>query len=205
MPPRALESLSQATFAPHLRRLNLMQFSGLDDQGLVALAGGEFAALRCLELGGHRFTAEGMRALARAPWFANLEYLDLGRCGLGDDGIVALARSGGSSELRTLFVEHNAIGDRGVVAIAESERWPHLETLHLRRNGIADAGAVALARTRLPLAFVDLCSNAVGDVGGFALAASTIPSLRHVDLMGNPIESAEEALDKAPFSVSLRA
>jgi len=115
----------------------------LEDEGLVALAGGlaSCAALEVLELGANEMTKVGARALARAM--------------------------GGLGKLRVLNVRENELGNKGAAAIAGGvASCPALETLDMYQNEIQADGALAVARAlagKPGLVRVDLNANYIAE------------------------------------------
>ena len=138
----ALGAMLAGSPARTLTHCNLSELC-LEDEGLVALAGGlaSCAGLEVLELGANEMTKVGARALARAM--------------------------GGLGKLRVLNVRENELGNKGAAALAGGlESCPALETLDMYQNEIQAAGALAVARAlagKPGLARVDLNANYIAE------------------------------------------
>ncbi len=108
----------------HLRSLDL-RYSGLTDDGLLALAGCErLRGLRSLYLQHNRFTAIGVAALARSPALAEVTVLDLRYNAVGAAGAVALAESPHLGGISRLYLYAAEIEAAGVAALGASKVLP---------------------------------------------------------------------------------
>jgi uncharacterized protein (TIGR02996 family) len=81
--------------APHLAHVTAISFSNTDieDDGVEALAGGHFPALRELDFRNTNVTDRAVRTIARAPVFANLERLNFVKTWIGGTGARYLRES----------------------------------------------------------------------------------------------------------------
>jgi uncharacterized protein (TIGR02996 family) len=197
--------------SPHLRHLrNLSLNSPLTDADCRALSGAKhFGALEEFVGNFGELSADGLRALAAAPWFRNLKRLALDRVephifealcalpafprlialNLSDtelraDGVAALVRSKAFPHLLDLNLARNAFGAAGVEALARAKQWK-LAALDLRACGLRTAGVAALAGWKglSTVRVLDVAANAAGAKGIAALARSPhAAALRHLDL-----------------------
>jgi hypothetical protein len=159
-----------------------------------ALAGGALPALRCLDLNHTPIGADGMAALARAPWLGQLEWLSLELCNLGPAGVRALI---GASMPRLASLDLTAAGvdADGAQALAA---WPSLDgvaTLTLRRSSLGDAGLAALLGSPHleKLVRLDLAQCGIDAIAAERLAAwSHLPQLEKLNLSGNDLRLHDE-------------
>lgn len=108
----------QATLG--LRTLDL-RYSGLTDDGLLALAGcPQLRGLRELHLQHNRFTEIGVEALAGSPALAEVAVLDLRHNRVGPAGAAALAASAHVGGLATLHLHAAQAGAEGARALGAS-------------------------------------------------------------------------------------
>lgn len=106
--------------ALRLRTLDL-RYSGLTDDGLLALAGcPQLRGLRALHLQHNRFTEVGVTALAGSPALADVAALDLRHNRVGPAGAAALAASPHVGGLATLHLHTAEAGVEGARALGAS-------------------------------------------------------------------------------------
>jgi Leucine-rich repeat (LRR) protein len=103
-----------------------------------------------LTLAGNNISNEGVKALANGD-FTNLKYLDLSDNCVGDEGVKALA-DGNFTNLNYLDLSKNIIGNKGASALANGN-LKYLTELYLTNNKISNRKAEKLAKAILtPLA-----------------------------------------------------
>jgi uncharacterized protein (TIGR02996 family) len=111
----------------------------LRDQGLIDLVASSLLPrlmkhTPILDLRRNEIGAEGVRALAQSPHFANVEVLQLDHNALGDDGLRALADVWHNTSLQVLSLHDNHISDSGLYALAKSPLMATLRVLDLTGN-----------------------------------------------------------------------
>jgi uncharacterized protein (TIGR02996 family) len=108
--------------------------SYLQSDLVSALSQARLPALKVLHLDGCHLRSEDVRALVRAPLFAQLHKLSLFGNGIGDQGVITLANAPTTKNLR--FLDYgaglNQIGKGGLAALARPGAFPLLRTLRLR-------------------------------------------------------------------------
>lgn len=146
--------------------------NNLGAEGVTAVAGGTFPALRSLHLLRTRPQEAGVAALVRAGFFPELRSLSLGGNNLGPAAAVEIASPpGGAVQLRVLDLRDNKIGDRGATALASSPHLANLIELDLAESRVGDTGAKALADSPHlgGLLYLNLFGNKIGDRGAARL------------------------------------
>jgi uncharacterized protein (TIGR02996 family) len=168
--------------SPHLAGLHALDlgFNGIDDAGVRLLArSAALPGLRDLALNDNReITGDGVRALADSPFFGGLRDLDLSENDVNDAGVRAVAESRSLGRLERLKLAGNHIGDAGVATLARSGLLRRLlardTRLDLRANAVGPVGGQALARadSLASALVVDLTRNYLGDDGVAAVVGS---------------------------------
>jgi Leucine-rich repeat (LRR) protein len=184
------KSLAAIASGPALKTLRLAN-TDLDDAGVKALIAALAGSLETLELHHNDLTATGAKAIASADRLAGLRQLALFDNGIGDKGAEAIAAPT-FLRLESLDVGKNQITKVGATALANSVHLGALEALYLDSNAIGNAGVAALAATKLrKLRKLSLGSAKITDPS--PLAALELAELR---LHGNKVApAARTALD----------
>lgn len=184
--------------SPYLQQLESLDlsFNGIGNGGAEMLANARsLAKLRALHLNDNRtIGCDGIRSLARSPFFGQLRTLDVSGNDVADAGLVSLIESPTLSRLNRLRLHANRIGDVGVAALAQSDLLGRMlkrsGRLDLRENDIGPIGATALAAS-LAMASaraLDLGGNQLRDDGVIALAESEfLGRLRKLNLGHNRV------------------
>lgn len=163
--PLGREGLEALLTTRRLRGLTALGFTGqgLGDAGAARLgASRAFPRLRALTLTVDRVTGDGLRALARAPWFTGLERLALTDNELGPLGAEVLAATP-FKRLTRLTLSKNRLGTEGAVALARSPHLATVRSLWLSSNRIGQTGAEALLEApTLRAAELVLLGNPIG-------------------------------------------
>lgn len=185
----------------------------LSDEAARSLAArAPWRDLRVLNLNRNRIGAEGVSALAQAPWAASLEELCLYSIDfahqMGAEGALALAASEQLGNLRRLEVGQSGMGRRGLEALVDSPTLTGLRDLDAHRAGLAPGDLVALERAEWPMMWrLLLWGNRMGVEDAEALARC--PSLVRLAVLNlNQCQLGPEgvrALLASPWFTSLRA
>ncbi|MBA3541722.1 MAG: TIGR02996 domain-containing protein [Deltaproteobacteria bacterium] len=192
--------------------------------GRMALKGLALRAWQELDLHQNTLGANGTRLVLERVEPDALTALDIGSCGVGDDGVKllaatplprlhtlnlrrssltrralgALAAAPGLTALRRIDLSMNGFHEAGpgLGAFCESPKLGALCELDLRNAMLGDAGLEVLARSQLArrLVALDLGTNGITEQGAALLATTPWPALRYLNLSGNPIDKAAEAL-----------
>ena len=176
--------------APWIGQLEALSLKavGLTEASMLALANAELN-LRRLDLQDGYYTAndfhaDGLHALAEAPWVDRLRELNLSRAGPLGEAVSHLFSH--AAELEVADLSQLGIGPTQLAAMTATPAWERLRVLHLDGNPLRDAGARILARApRLP-ADLSLAGCGLRAEGLDALGDS--PKFRVLRLHGNAID-----------------
>ncbi len=187
--------------SPHLQTLQSLDlgFNGLDDRAVAALAGAStLPALTALYLNDNgQITSDGIRELARSPFYGGLTRLDISGNDINESGVEAIVASPGLAHLHHLRVIGNRIGDAGVTALARSTLLNRMvqqdRRIELFGNAIGSVGVAELLHglgdSRCVV--LDLTGNDLGDLGFAILVQSgRLAHLRVLKLGRNKITDA---------------
>jgi uncharacterized protein (TIGR02996 family) len=198
---KKLHSVSVESFAkwPLLARVQQLDLSGsgLDDEGLAALAGSaRLPRLRELELDCCRITCLGVADLARAEWLGQLRMLGLGSNDIRTSGCLCLAWGGPLPNLEQFRLSCNPLGDDAVVPLVESGFLPPHAFLNFLWLTARTAAALARTAASARLRALILGWDDIDDTGAEALIESPyLANLTELDLRSNPLSrQACEAL-----------
>ncbi len=194
------DSMVKLCDSPHLERLRGLEIScsELSPSDVARLSGSSrLGSLEHLSLAANRLPASSLVALLRSLPLPSLRSLDLGG-NTSDDNVARAIAEGDRPRLRSLALGPSGgeysdkIRAGGILAIAESPSLAGLEHLDVNWQAIGDAGLAALCgpTSSLALTWLESKQNGIGEVGGAgleALAASSLDTLRHLDLSCNDV------------------
>jgi Ran GTPase-activating protein (RanGAP) involved in mRNA processing and transport len=162
-----------------------------------------------LSIHGGCVRADGVQALATAPFMSTLRRLDLSCTYPEEQGCAALAHAP-VTNLEQLEMHHAEINDAGVEALAKSSMLSALTHLNLASNDITDRGLMALSNSPAwtgarKLAALQLHHNKIGDEGVIALASSPmVYGLRTLSLSANRVgDAGMRAIAESPLLTNL--
>lgn len=144
--PEAVAALARSPIAPRLESLVLRDCRRLTTPAALALAAGDFRALRRLDLSGTTIGLGGLRGLLDAPWMPGVASLNLSGLRLRTDAGAELGASGRLTGLRILNLSNNPLNAAGVTALVCSPALAGLRALDLRGTHPAGAGIDGLSR-----------------------------------------------------------
>jgi Leucine-rich repeat (LRR) protein len=178
-----------------LKRIAARQWLELDVHGnSLGARGADYLGgqqkLVALDIGSNDVGDVGVARLAELP---TLERVSLRRSKLTAEGLPSLAKL---PALRALNLSCNAIDAKAAAALAGVE-WRSLGELDLRETGLDDHGLAALLESPLAarICVLDLASNQLTDAR--LLREAELPSLRSLNISGNPIVASAKEIKAA--------
>lgn len=117
-----------------------LNYSGIGDAGIEALAKADLSGLKALHLDGTQVGDAGVQALVKAD-LSSLQRLTLNRTQVGDAGVLALSKSD-LMGLQQLSLVHTQVGDTGIEALLQAE-LTDLKVLSLTRKNLSRASVKA--------------------------------------------------------------
>ena len=191
----ALGDEGAALLAPAAGRLATLHLTNaaIGDAGARALAQGQGATLRDLDLCFNAIGPAGATALARSPRLAHLARLDLTSNPLEAEGAVQFAERLALPALRDLDLSWCDLGPEAA-ALGAAPCLANLVKLDLCGNDLGDEGFARLLESPHLGHLEELMvgDNALGDAALAALCAraDALPALTHLRLENNPITDA---------------
>ncbi len=197
--PRGAAELTQVSFFPNLRHLNLSG-NQIGDDGLRALLNsGRLSQLIRLDLTENNLHLPSMERLAQCD--LNLKELVLDFNTLTGAGMQALVQAPWLDGLRSLSLNRTEIRTKGITALSSCEALVNLRGLRLARCSFDQRGCDELARAKFvsQIQELNLSHNSIVDSDIRSLNQGDWSSLISLDLSRNPIGREEiEALTCSP-------
>ena len=183
---RRMDALARSTLSDSLRSLDVSD-NPLADEGVRAMAGGDWGRLRSLVCRGCGIGAAGARVLGQSPWMGGVTSVDLSYNVLFHPG-ERQHMPEYTWGVQRLMLASTGMRTQDVEDVFGGLRWSGLEALSLGFNVLGDDGFEALSRaqdvwTHLSCLSLERCHLSLKRVP----ALPTHARIRALDLSGNTI------------------